>query len=48
MKDDERFKNFLLFKVWATDKEMDEIAPILLGAILAGGIIFAIFYFWTC
>lgn len=29
----QKFKNLILFKMWATDKEMDEIMPVL-GTIL--------------
>lgn len=32
--DDERIKNLLLFKVYATDKEIEEMAPWLIGAFI--------------
>jgi hypothetical protein len=32
--DDERLKNLLICKVWATDKEMEEMAPFLLVVIV--------------
>ena len=44
--DEERFFNFLVYKIWATDKEMEEAAPTLIVIyllILAG---FGIWYFF--
>ena len=32
--DKERFWNFLVFKMWVTDKELDELGPFLAGATL--------------
>lgn len=29
--DDERFWNFMIYKVWATDKEMEEMDPMYYG-----------------
>lgn len=42
--DDQRFWNLVVFKVYATDKEMEEIIPLILGIGLVVGII--IFLFW--
>lgn len=44
--DDERFWNFVVYKIWATDKEMEEMAPfyLVLFGILAIG--FGIYYFF--
>ena len=45
--DDERFWNFLVYKIWATDKEMEEMAPTLLIVFgLAVIIGCAIWYFF--
>lgn len=32
--DDERFWNLMVFKMYMTDKEMEEAAPFLLGVIV--------------
>lgn len=33
-KDDERFWNLMIYKVWATDKEMEEMGPFLMIALV--------------
>ena len=37
--DDERLKNFLLFKVYGTDSEISDIAPWILGIAVVLGIV---------
>jgi hypothetical protein len=43
--DDEKLKNFILFKFWGTDDELSEVAPILGGILLVSVIIGTIVYF---
>jgi hypothetical protein len=44
--DNERFKNLLLFKVYATDEEIEEMAPaILIGVLIVLAVIGAVAYF---
>jgi hypothetical protein len=45
--DSQRFKNYVFFRFWGTDKEMDEAAPFIITIILliiAGFIIWAVFF----
>lgn len=42
--DDERFWNLVVFKVYATDKELEEMAPALLVVILIAAVV--VFGFW--
>lgn len=41
--DDERFKNFLLFKMWATDEEVEDIMPGFVVVIVVAFVLFLIF-----
>ena len=34
---EQRMKNFLLFKMYATDKEVEQISPIIAIIIIVGG-----------
>ncbi len=43
--DDEKFTNLMLFNVYATDKEIEEMAPFLLVCLSIAAIIFLIIYF---
>jgi hypothetical protein len=36
--DEQRFKNLLLFKMYATDKEVEQISPIIALIIIVGGL----------
>jgi L-asparagine transporter-like permease len=42
-RDDERFKNLMLFKIWATDKEMEEMVPIIAVILIIGLIVLGIY-----
>lgn len=43
-KDGQRWKNFVLFKVWATDKEMEEMAPFFFWFIVILVAVVGIFF----
>ena len=42
--DDERFWNLMIYKVYATDKEMAEMAPWLLGSLVVIGACVGLFF----
>jgi hypothetical protein len=44
--EDERLKNLILYKMYATDKEMEEMAPMLLGILAIIVVVGAFFYFF--
>jgi len=44
-KDDERLKNFLICKIYATDEELDKMGPAIV-IFLAGSIIALIAFVW--
>jgi hypothetical protein len=44
--DGERLKNLMIFKVYATDKEMDEMTPIFLLLAVVGLIAWAVIHFF--
>jgi len=43
--DNERFWNLVMFKVYATDKEIGEIFPYVVGGVIIFLIVFGIFIF---
>jgi hypothetical protein len=46
-KDDERFWNLLVYKMYATDEEIAEMMPFLLGLLVLIGIGFGIYHLIT-
>lgn len=42
--DDERWRNMILFKVWATNEEMGIIGMIVLGAIAIAAAAYGVWY----
>ena len=43
--DSERLRNFLLFKMYMTDKEMEEAAPWIIGTVIVIALLFCLFFF---
>ena len=40
--DDERFRNFIMFKFFGTDAELEEMAPWFIAIIIVGSIVLLI------
>lgn len=45
--EDERLKNFLIYKVYATDDELNKMAPYVVGFVVIFFILMAIIYFFV-
>jgi hypothetical protein len=44
--ENEKWKNFMMFNMWMSDDERDNVIPIVFGVALVAGAIFAIYYFF--
>lgn len=44
--DDEKFKNLILFDFYGTDKELEELAPVIVIVAIIAIVVFACIYFF--